>query len=161
MHPELETIRDDTHAFSLPLMHGLCNDKSLYMQVPNPDNGTIELYDNCTIRSTDSRVSRISHEFDPRRLSAVYPSTQGAPSVSQRPFSWHSQNFDLDANLAAMTSQGVDENHRSVPQNLSRLLTSPPWTIPYNDQYSSDYSHIVQQAGINSQSGLQETVGIA
>jgi hypothetical protein len=35
LHPELETIRDDTHAFSLPLMHGLCNDKSLYMQVSN------------------------------------------------------------------------------------------------------------------------------
>lgn len=146
-------------------MHGLCNDKSLYMQVSNTGNGSIDLYDNCTIRSTDSRVSRISHDFDPRRLSAVYPSTQGAPSMSQRPFSWHSESFDLDANLAAMNNQTVDESHRSVPQNLSHLLTSPSWTnaISYNDQYSSEYSHIVQQAttGINSQSGLQETVGIA
>lgn len=168
LHPELETIRDDTHALSLPLMHGLCNDKSLYMQVSNPQNGSVESYDNSTIRSTDSRISRISHDFDPRRLSAVYPSVHGSPaSILQRPFSWHSESFDLDAHIAAMNSQTLDENHRSVPQNLGHLLVSPSWTnaITYNDQYSSDYSHIVPAqmttGGINSQSGLQETIGIA
>ncbi|XP_063426445.1 uncharacterized protein LOC134710159 [Mytilus trossulus] len=165
LHPELETIKADTHALSLPLMYGLCNDKSLYMPITQPMDGSVESYENSTIRSTDSRISRISHDFDPRRLSAVYPSGQGPPSMSQRPFSWHSENFDLDAQITAMNGQTLEENHRSVPQNLGHLLASPSWTnsISYSDQYSSEYSHIVQPParGINSQSGLQETIGIA
>jgi hypothetical protein len=72
----------------------------------------MKLHDNSTIKSTDSRISRISHDFDPRRLSAVYPNATGGvqPSTSQRPFSWHSESFDLDAHFAATHNHTADDN---------------------------------------------------
>ncbi|KAK3093095.1 hypothetical protein FSP39_011011 [Pinctada imbricata] len=89
-------------------------------------------YDMSTMRSTDSRISHLSHESDPRRLSSCYPGTSGTMMSlsSNRPFSWHSEHFDLDTQLAAIqngfpTSQNLSDNHRSVPQDLSGILVAP------------------------------------
>ncbi|KAJ8308357.1 hypothetical protein KUTeg_013231 [Tegillarca granosa] len=96
----------------------------------NSQNGSICSYDMSTVRSTDSRVSRISHDIDPRRFSACYPSTTGTMLSlhSNRPFSWHSESFDLDAQLHAAsihrdsTVPTSVDNHYSVPQNLDNFL---------------------------------------
>ncbi|KAK3600905.1 hypothetical protein CHS0354_013282 [Potamilus streckersoni] len=165
LHPEIEEIRDQSHAFSLPFITALCNDMSL---IPTHSNsGSIAgSYDMSTIHSTDSRTSRILHETDPRRLSANYPSGTMISIQSNRPFSWHSEGFDLDAQLATQGMNGglfypyptsSIENHRSVPQNLSDFTTTNPtssWahTLAYNmpyqrnaDQYSPELiaSHLM------------------
>lgn len=126
LHPEIEEIRGKSHAFSLPFITALCNDKTLQPIHSRP--GSIAgSYDMSSIRSTDSRISRISHDTDVRRLSiSGYPGSANGTLVnnsfnSHRPFSWHSESFDLDAQLAHLTGAGIpfSENHRSVPQNLT------------------------------------------
>ncbi|KAL4237397.1 FERM domain-containing protein 6 [Mactra antiquata] len=126
LHPEIEEIRGKSHAFSLPFITALCNDKSL-LPVHSHSGSVIGSYDMSSIRSTDSRISRISHDTDVRRLSiSGYPSSASGTMVnnsfnSHRPFSWHSESFDLDAQLAnlATGTSLLTENHRSVPQNLT------------------------------------------
>lgn len=126
LHPEIEEIRGKSHAFSLPFITALCNDKTL-LPLHSHSGSVIGSYDMSSIRSTDSRISRISHDTDVRRLSiSGYPGSTSGTLVnnsfnSHRPFSWHSESFDLDsqlANLASGTSL-LTENHRSVPQNLT------------------------------------------
>ena len=143
LHPELQEIRGQSDAFALPLITALCNDKSL-MHSGSQNASMCGSYDMSTLRSTDSHLSRLSHEIDPRRLSSCYPSASGTMVAlsASRPFSWHSENFDLDAQLAAIqsgypASQNLSENHRSVPQDLSGILVAPTssWahTILSND----------------------------
>lgn len=136
LHPEIEEIRGKSHAFSLPFITALCNDKTL--QPMHSRSGSIAgSYDMSSLRSTDSRISRISHDTDVRRLSiSGYPGSASDTLVnnsfnSHRPFSWHSENFDLDSQLANLTgaSNSSSENHRSVPQNLTSFSTdTSPWT---------------------------------
>jgi hypothetical protein len=134
LHPEIEEIRGQSHAFSLPFITALCNDKTL--QPIHSRSGSIAgSYDMSSIRSTDSRISRISHDTDVRRLSiSGYPGSSTGTLVnnsfnSHRPFSWHSESFDLDAQLANLTTgnNNLSENHRSVPQNLTDLNSETSW----------------------------------
>ncbi|XP_053395461.1 protein expanded-like [Mercenaria mercenaria] len=135
LHPEIEEIRGKSHAFSLPFITALCNDKTL--QPIHSRSGSIAgSYDMSSIRSTDSRISRISHDTDVRRLSiSGYPGSTSGTLVnnsfnSHRPFSWHSESFDLDAQLANLTAgnNSLSENHRSVPQNLTDFNSEASWT---------------------------------
>lgn len=189
LHPEIEEIRGQPHAFSLPFITALCNDKSLLPSASNNSGSVLGSYDMSSIRSTDSRISRISYDTDNRRLSVSYPSGSNTMMSSNRPFSWHSESFDLDAQLANLNvsvGQPVTENHRSVPQNLSDF-TSPgasAWThavaygTPFRqnmDRYSPEListQHMIpprlSSGGHNSTEGnmghkslLKENVGIA
>lgn len=117
----------------------LCNDKSL-MQTPYPKVSVplIGAYDMSSMRSTDSRISHLSHELDSRRLSSCYPESSDTMLTSvapTRPYSWHSQNFDLDAQLTlvngnvVMTTPGYFDNHSSMPQDLRGILVAPSPSI--------------------------------
>ncbi|KAH3847905.1 protein expanded-like [Dreissena polymorpha] len=186
LHPEIEEIRGKSHAFSLPFISALIADKTL--QSVHSRSGSIAgSYDMSSIRSTDSRISRISHDTDGRRLSiSGYPTgllQNGHSSFnSHRPFSWHSENFDLDAQLANLTggSQPLSENHRSVPQSLYSSDTSWANTFAYaipssQERYSPELiasqlmippkltsgGHNAQDANIRHKSLLKENVGIA
>lgn len=187
LHPEIEEIRGKSHAFSLPFISALIADKTL--QSVHSRSGSITgSYDMSSIRSTDSRISRISHDTDVRRLSiSGYPAgllQNGHSSFnSHRPFSWHSENFDLDAQLANLTtggSQPLSENHRSVPQSLYSSDTSWANAFAYaiptgQDRYSPELiasqlmippkltsgGHNAQDANIRHKSLMKENVGIA
>lgn len=188
LHPDLEKIRTKPDSF-LPFLTALCNDQSL--QPVHSRSGSIAgSYDMSSIRSTDSRISRISHDLDIRRLSiSGYPGTvngsaSNSPFNSHRPFSWHSESFDLDAQLANLTTgnQPLSENHRSEPQNLYDFTGDASWTnaIAYaipggQGRYSpeniasqwmippklSSGGHSTQEANIRNKSILKENVGIA
>ena len=189
LHPEIEEIRGQPNAFSLPFITALCNDKSLLPSASNNSGSVLGSYDMSSLRSTDSRISRISYDTDSRRLSVSYPSGSGTMvSSPSRPFSWHSESFDLDAQLASLNvnSAPLTENHRSVPQSLSDF-TSPgasSWThaVAYGtalrqnvDRYSPELiatQHMIppklSSGGHNSSEGsmghkslLKENVGIA
>lgn len=192
LHPEIEEIRGQSHAFSLPFITALCNDKSLLPLHSN--SGSIAgSYDMSSIRSTDSRISRISHETDVRRLSVNYPSSANGTLVNtysnSRPFSWHSESFDLDSQLASLNvnSSPLAENHRSVPQSLYDFTSpeaSASWTnaISYGlpsrggmDRYSpeliasqlmippkiSSGGHSSTEANIRHKTLMKENIGIA
>jgi len=135
LHPEIKEKIVGQNTFSIPLMTALFNDKSLMHT--NSQNGSLSGsgYDNSTIKSTDSHISRISHDFDPRRLSSCYPSGSMMAQHFSRPFSWHSESFDLDAQLALngihpATHRMITDNHHSVPQNIGDLMGNPTssWT---------------------------------
>lgn len=192
LHPEIEEIRGKSHAFSLPFITALCNDKTL--QPIHSRSGSIAgSYDMSSLRSTDSRISRISHDTDVRRLSiSGYPGSASDTLVnnsfnSHRPFSWHSESFDLDSQLANLTGANypLSENHRSVPQNLTNFSTeTSSWTtaISYTasggqnlDRYSpeliasqlmippklSSGGHSSTEANIRHKSIMNENVGVA
>ncbi|OWF53755.1 uncharacterized protein LOC110445987 [Mizuhopecten yessoensis] len=190
LHPELKEKIFGQNMFAIPLMMALCKDKTL--MGANSQNGNLSgSYDASTIQSTDSRIShRLSNDLDPRRLSSCYPSSTMVSSHSNRPFSWHSESFDLDAQLAFSGYPGVAssvDNHRSVPQNIGDLtgITNASWThaishgIPFRqgvlDRYSPELiatqlmipPKISSGRGHNSndrnisQKPLKETIGIA
>lgn len=145
LHPELEEIRGNVKQFSLPLITALFNDTTL---VPSTSGCSSDLmYDTSTICSTDSRWS---YDTDSRRLSSSYPSSTGTMISlysANRPFSWHSEQFDLDGQWAAsmrMSSRipALLDNHRSEPQGLNEgpAYSNPPvasWTqaISYGNRY--------------------------
>ncbi|WAR18755.1 hypothetical protein MAR_000593 [Mya arenaria] len=149
LHPEIEEIRGKSHAFSLPFISALIADKTL-LPVHSRSGSIAGSYDMSSIRSTDSRISRISHDTDVRRLSiSGYPNSAGFQNSSfnsHRPFSWHSENFDLDAQLANLTggSQPLSDNHRSVPQSLYSVegwaasTLGYPMPSPGLDRYSPE-----------------------
>ncbi|XP_061173033.1 protein expanded-like [Saccostrea echinata] len=135
LHPELEEIRGQPSAFSsFSMITKLCNDKSL-MQTPYPKVTVpmIGAYDMSSMRSTDSRISHLSHELDSRRLSSCYPESSQAmvtPVTPTRPYSWHSENFDLDSQLTLMNGNvammpGYFDNHSSMPHALGGILVAP------------------------------------
>lgn len=138
LHPELEEIRGQPSAFSsFSMITKLCTDKSL-MQNPYPKVSVpvIGAYDMSSIRSTDSRISHLSHDMDARRLSSCYPeSSQPMTTVTPtRPFSWHSENFELDAQLTLLNGNvamipGYLDNYTSMPQNLGGILVAPPSSL--------------------------------
>ena len=189
LHPEIEEIRGQSHAFSLPFITALCNDKTL-LPLHSRSGSIAGSYDMSSIRSTDSRISRISHETDSRRLSVNYPSSNNGTlvnSTSNRPFSWHSESFDLDAQLANLngaTNIPLSENYRSVPQSLSNFTTTAVWTnaISYAmprqvgmERYSpeliasqlmippklSSGGHNTNESNISHKSLMKENIGIA
>ncbi|XP_069118982.1 protein expanded-like [Argopecten irradians] len=182
LHPELKEKILGQNMVAIPLMMALCKDKSLM----STNSGS---YDASTLQSTDSRISlRLSNDLDPRRLSSCYPSSTMVSSHSNRPFSWHSESFDLDAQLAlnGYPAASVD-NHRSVPQNIGDLteIANASWThaishgIPFRQGVLHRYSpeliatqHMIPPKissgrGHNSndrnisQKPLKETIGIA
>lgn len=116
----------------------LCTDKSL-MQNPYPKVSVpvIGAYDMSSIRSTDSRISHLSHDLDSRRLSSCYPESSQpmlTPVTPTRPYSWHSENFDLDTQLTLLNGNvamipGYLDNHSSMPQNLGGILVAPSSSI--------------------------------
>lgn len=186
LHPELEEIRDQSHATSLPLMTALCNDLSLIHTRLNSTTASIagSGYDVSTLMSTDSRISHASHDMDQRRLSDCYLGDLGTmiPMNGHRPFSWHSESFDFDNPPGV----GVDSHH-SVPQNLSAYISpthpTSSWTnaVAYGmvyrqnmDRYSPELiasqlmiPHKISSGGHNltedtiSHNSLKENVGIA
>jgi len=188
LHPELEELQKKQQEY-FPFLAALCNDQTL--QPAHSRSGSITgSYDMSSIRSNDSRISRISHDLDMRRLSVSgYPGTvnvsqTNSPFNSHRPFSWHSESFDLDTQLANLTTgnQQLSENHRSEPQNLYEFTGDASWTnaIAYaipggQGRYSpeniasqwmippklSSGGHSTQEANIRNKSILKENVGIA
>ncbi|XP_046351374.1 uncharacterized protein LOC124131899 [Haliotis rufescens] len=190
LHPELAEICHQSHALSLPLITALCNDQTLMHT--NSGSGSCGSYDTSTLRSTDSRHSRISHETDSRRWSTSYPSTAStmiSVPTGGRPYSWHSEHFDLDTQLSlthgpAFQHQPLLDNHRSVPQDLcSPSNPTSSWThaIAYNmpyagslDRYSPELiaqNHMIpprlssgghsKTDGNLSHKALKENIGIA
>ena len=180
LHPEIEEIRGKSHDFALPFISALIADKTL-QSVHSRAGSVVGSYDMSSIRSTDSRISRISHDTDVRRLSiSGYPTGTGFANSSfnsNRPFSWHSENFDLDAQLANLTGSGptLSENHRSVPQSL---YSADAWLAGGAgglDRYSpeliasqhmipsklSSGGHSSQEANIRHKPIMKENVGIA
>ncbi|KAL8590064.1 hypothetical protein ACOMHN_034295 [Nucella lapillus] len=142
LHPDIEQILGQSQAQSLPLITALCND--LMTGSTHSSSGS---YDTSTLRSSDSHP-------DSRRWSTCGPmeTSVGAESGSSstgtmlvvgtgtRPYSWHSEHFDLDSSLSVLppgrkavpkhpTPHGrhhpprpsqVPESHRSFPHDLSR-----------------------------------------
>ena len=140
LHPDIEQILGQSQAHSLPLITALCND--LMTGSTHSSTGS---YDTSTLRSNDSHP-------DSRRWSTCGPmeTSPGAESGSSstgtmlvvgagaRPYSWHSEHFDLDATLSAMPAHGAIvprlqplahhhhpphplqllDNHRSFPHDL-------------------------------------------
>lgn len=135
LHPELEEILGQSHAHSLPFITALCND----LMTGSAHSSLGSSYDTATLRSTDSHP-------DSRRWSTCGPmessmasDSGGLPSAmltvgsGARPYSWHSEHFDLDATLSAVPPRLVAprrqqppphhhhhqlDNHRSVPHEL-------------------------------------------
>ncbi|XP_005093424.1 uncharacterized protein LOC101863416 [Aplysia californica] len=129
LHPELKQILGQSHAISLPLITALCNDSSL-VQASRSQSGSRSSYDTSTMRSTDSRLTRLSHDTDPRRWSSCCQAAGGGvPEVmlsvqSSRPYSWHSEHFDLDSHSATHPRQLALLPAPSEEPNLP--TTSPP-----------------------------------
>ena len=74
LHPELKQILGQSHldhAISLPLITALCNDTSL-VHTSRSHSGSRSSYDTSTIRSTESRLTRLSHDTD--RTTDPHPS---------------------------------------------------------------------------------------
>ncbi|XP_059169810.1 protein expanded-like isoform X2 [Physella acuta] len=131
LHPELKQILGQSHAISLPLITALCNDSSL-MQTSRSQSGSRSSYDTSTVRSTDSRLTRLSHETDPRRWSSCCQAA-GMPDMmlsvqSARPYSWHSEHFELDTQLALPATDHLTQitppNPRAVNNKHLKILDS-------------------------------------
>ncbi|CAL1526866.1 unnamed protein product [Lymnaea stagnalis] len=129
LHPELKQILGQSHAISLPLITALCNDSSL-MQTSRSQSGSRSSYDTSTVRSTDSRLTRFSHETDPRRWSSCCQAA-GMPEMmlsvqSSRPYSWHSEHFELDTQLALPANDHMTpispQNPRAVNNKHLKIL---------------------------------------
>ena len=150
LHPDIEHILGQSQAHSLPLITALCND--LMTGSTHSSTGS---YDTSTLRSSESRS-------DSRRWSTCGPmeTSIGAESGTSstgtmlvmgsssggggsggggcggRPYSWHSEHFDLDTTLNILPQQRkmaqqhsrprplladplrLPDSHRSVPQDL-------------------------------------------
>ncbi|RUS84496.1 hypothetical protein EGW08_007735 [Elysia chlorotica] len=126
LHPELKHILGQSHAISLPLITALCNDSTL-MQDSRSQSGSRSSYDTSTVRSTDSRLTRLSHDTDSRRWSSCCQAGTGAVtpdmkmSVSSgRPYSWHSEHFELDSQL----SEAVDTVNLQLQEDIP--VSTPP-----------------------------------
>lgn len=122
LHPELKQILGQTHAFSLPLMTALCNDSTL-MQASRSQSGSRSSYDTSTVRSTDSRLTRFSHDTDSRRWSSCCQ-TANMPEVmmsvqSSRPYSWHSEHFELDSQLVLPSADHLAPTTPPNPRNIN------------------------------------------
>ncbi|CAG5129827.1 unnamed protein product [Candidula unifasciata] len=136
LHPELKQILGQSHAFSLPLMTALCNDSSL-MEASRSQSGSRSSYETSTVRSSDSRLTRLSHDTDSRRWSSC---CQGAnmPDVllmqSSRPYSWHSEHLELDSHLAVPSTEHLPPtspgNLRSVNNKHINISTNHHSVLP-------------------------------
>lgn len=178
LHPELEQILGQSHAHSLPLITALCNDL-----MTGSSHSSTGSYDTAAVHSFDPHSAHVIGEMDARRWSTCDPGDLGSDAASfeagcgstgtmllvgggasgARPYSWHSEHFDLDSSLSAAShSKGTLlqqqhlhqlDNHRSVPHNLytcssSGVGGSVLWTqavasscAPYGgslDRYSPD-----------------------
>lgn len=179
LHPELEEILGQSQAHSLPFITALCNDL-----MTGSTHSSVGSYDTATLRSNDSHPDsrRWSTCGSPMETSVVSDSTGGLPGMATggsaaRPYSWHSEHFDLDATLSAVPQRKVVQrhqhppphhhqldNHRSVPHELyacsgTAAASSVLWTqaiasssgAPYGgslDRYSPEL--IAQQLNIPS-----------
>ena len=140
LHPELKQILGQSHidhAISLPLITALCNDTSL-VHASRSHSGSRSSYDTSTVRSTDSHRTRLSHDTDPRRWSSCYQGS-GLPDVmlsvqTGRPYSWHSEHFDLDSHPVgsprplALLPPPSEESHlppTSPPNPRAAALNNP------------------------------------
>ncbi|KAH9492923.1 FERM domain-containing protein 6 [Bulinus truncatus] len=156
LHPELKQILGQSHAISLPLITALCNDASL-MQTSRSQSGSRSSYDTSTVRSTDSRLTRLSHETDSRRWSSCGQAA-ALPDVmlsvqSSRPYSWHSEHLDLDTQLALPLTdhltptsvpnpRAVNNKHLKIADNQNslpqKMIESDPG--PSSPRINSHYS---------------------
>lgn len=130
LHPELKQILGQSHAFSLPLMTALCNDSTL-MEASRSQSGSRSSYETSTVRSSDSRLTRLSHDTDSRRWSSCCQGDHLADVLqvqSSRPYSWHSEHFDLDSQLAVPPSDHLPPtspaNLRSVNNKHINIATN-------------------------------------
>lgn len=162
LHPELEQILGQPHGHSLPLITALCNDL-----MTGSGHSSLGSYDTATLCSSDSHSTPLSGETETRRWSTCGPAelgldgsesgcgstgtmlVVGGGGSGSRPYSWHSEHFDLETSLRVMPYTKIKatphllqrnhqnlqplENHRSVPQNLGALScanggTSVLWT---------------------------------
>lgn len=129
LHPELKQILGQSQAISLPLITALCNDSSL-MQASRSQSGSRSSYDTSTVRSTDSRLTRFSHDTDPRRWSSCCQAAGATDTMvsvqSSRPYSWHSEHFELDAQLALPPTDHLNltspPNPRAVKKHCGNIL---------------------------------------
>uniref|UniRef100_A0A0B7AQB2 Uncharacterized protein n=1 Tax=Arion vulgaris TaxID=1028688 RepID=A0A0B7AQB2_9EUPU len=136
LHPELKQILGQSHAFSLPLMTALCNDSSL-MQASRSQSGSRSSYETSTMRSTDSRLTRLSHDTDSRRWSSCCQAANMADVLmmqSCRPYSWHSEHFELDSQSALPPSDHLPPtsppNPRSINNKHLNMLNSHQSMLP-------------------------------
>ena len=157
LHPDIEQILGQSQAHSLPLITALCND--LMTGSTHSSTGS---YDTSTLRSNDSHPdSRRWSTCGPMETSVGSGGSGGGGGGSTgtmllvggaagggagaRPYSWHSEHFDLDsAALSAVPAPGkivprllqqlphhhhhhhhhhppphpLDHNHRSFPHDL-------------------------------------------
>uniref|UniRef100_A0A2C9KW49 FERM domain-containing protein n=1 Tax=Biomphalaria glabrata TaxID=6526 RepID=A0A2C9KW49_BIOGL len=148
LHPELKQILGQSHAISLPLITALCNDSTL-MQASRSQSGSRSSYDTSTVRSTDSRLTRLSHETDPRRWSSCGQADVMLSVQSSRPYSWHSEHLDLDTQLALPITdhltptsvpnpRAVNNKHLKIADNQNNL---PPKMIESDPGPSSPRIH--------------------
>ena len=121
LHPELKHILGQSHAISLPLITALCNDSTL-MQDSRSQSGSRSSYDTSTVRSTDSRLTRLSHDTDSRRWSSCCQAGTGTATPemklsvhSGRPYSWHSEHFELDSQLSEAIETSLQLQDIPVP----------------------------------------------
>lgn len=125
LHPELKQILGQSEAISLPLITALCNDSSL-VQSSRSQSGSRSSYDTSTVRSTDSRLTRLSHDTDSRRWSSCCQGETGATGSmvsvqSSRPYSWHSEHFELDAQLALPPTDHFNITSPPNPRAMKKL----------------------------------------
>ncbi|GFN94468.1 Ferm domain containing 6 [Plakobranchus ocellatus] len=132
LHPELKHILGQSHAISLPLITALCNDSTL-MQDSRSQSGSRSSYDTSTVRSTDSRLTRLSHDTDSRRWSSCCQAGAGSATpemmlstLSGRPYSWHSEHFELDSQLSEAVDNSLPHQHlpASTPPNPRAAVTN-------------------------------------
>lgn len=158
LHPELEEILGQSQAHSLPFITALCND----LMTGSAHSSTGSSYDTATLRSNDSHPdSRRWSTCGPMESSLVADSGSALPGATvpgpgARPYSWHSEHFDLDASLSAVPQRKVAprhqhppphhplDNHRSVPQELyassgTAAASSVLWTQAVAGSSSAPY----------------------
>ncbi|KAL8610960.1 hypothetical protein ACOMHN_042576 [Nucella lapillus] len=137
LHPDIEQILGQSQAHSLPFIMALCNDL-----MTGSSHSSTGSYDTSTRRSSESQA-------DSRRWSTcgtveTSDSATGldrhavSPGAGARPYSWHSEHFELDTGLRPVPAsragaclsppyhqpQPVLENHRSFPQELYAVSNS-------------------------------------
>ncbi|KAK7506980.1 hypothetical protein BaRGS_00001831 [Batillaria attramentaria] len=156
LHPELEEILGQSHAHSLPFITALCNDL-----MTGSAHSSVGSHD--TLRSNDSHPdSRRWSTCGPMESSVVsdsgsiLPGTMLVVGSGARPYSWHSEHFDLDASLSAVPQRKAVprhqhppqhhqlDNHRSVPHELYACsgtagATSVLWTQAIANSSSAPY----------------------
>ncbi|XP_076442408.1 uncharacterized protein LOC143281214 [Babylonia areolata] len=126
LHPDIEQLLGQSQAQSLPLMTALCNDL-----MTGSSHSSTGSYDTATLRSTDSHP-------DSRRWSTCggvesggiggeaggssgTMVVMGVGAAPPRPYSWHSEYFDLD-NVSLST----------LPPHCGRKVALPPHPAPHH-----------------------------